>query len=193
MEEGSMLSTLDVGKLPQHAHYGTDTRETDLAYEVTRMRTTIGLWEQIKLVKPNKSFSLGFAAARPKLNPVRPEWDDPYDFVWFVAGWGPDGDRYIANAVRKLRPSLRTGRDTLDLRLAKSDQFEDVVESAVDGKFPWGDFPYGGATIVRTGNIILPCAVSGFHEVEDDTAAKAIGGRIGSTMLQMDYPELFAA
>jgi hypothetical protein len=193
MEEGSMVSTLDVGKLPQHAHYGTDTRETDLAYEVTRMRTTIGLWEQVKLVKPNKSFSLGFAAARPKLNPVRPEWDDPYDFVWFVAGWGDDRERYIANAVRKLRASLRTGEDTLALRLGESDQFEDVVDSAVGGKFPWGDFPYGGSTFVRVGNVLLPCAVDGFREVENDFVAKTIGGRIGSTMLQMDYPELFAA
>jgi hypothetical protein len=182
---------LNLNWLHRAAMYGTD----DLAALVMEMGTTITDWARLGIITPSDSF--GFAAAHPRSELVIPasdgRWNNPYKFVWFVVGWGPDGDRYIANAVRKLRPLLRTSKDTLELRLDTSLNFRNVVQSVVDGKFPWGDFPHGGGTLVRTGSIIIPCAADGFPEVENDFVAKTMGGRIGATMLQTDCPELFAA
>jgi hypothetical protein len=189
------LVPLDVRELPRMAPYGPEEREVDLASRALRMLTTTQEWARLKVVRRSRSF--GFAAAHPGTDPLisaaQTVWNNPYQFVWFVTSWGPEGDRHIANAVRMLRPTLRTGKDTLALRQSSPGQFWNVVESEAKGMYPWGDFPYGGATTVRVGNIVLPCAMSGFREVENDLVAKSVGGYIGATMLKVDYPEMFDA
>jgi hypothetical protein len=176
---------LDVTRLPRQSLY---QGSINLASVVWGLRTTIDEWAASELVKPNDSF--GFAMANAD---KASSWDDPYAFVDFVVGWGPQADRYIANAVRKLRAALRTTLDTLFIRINNPDNFRDVVESQeADGSFAWGDFPCGGATFVRVGDLFLPCAVSALKEVEDDAAAKSIGGHVGAMMLKIRNPDEFA-
>lgn len=186
---------LDVTRLPRQALYGPEGRRMNLASIVLGMANTVDDWSRLQalpndgtLVKPNDSF--GFAMAKPDAVDGG-NWDDPYDFVWFVAGWGPEGNRYIANAVRKLRALLRTGHDTLQLRLRFPEYFKDQVGSSSGAnRFEWGDFADGGAKLVSVGYLRLPCAVSALREVEDDSVAGTIGGHIGATMLKLDHPEL---
>ena len=121
--------------------------------------------------------SFGFAMAEPLLegdpDDALCSWNNPKEYVWFVGGWGPERNRYVANAIRKLRPLLRHDEafSTLELRLnGETGAFRDPVESAsVDpGKFLWGDFPYGGAVIRDMGVLMMVGACSGFTELEDD-------------------------
>lgn len=184
---------LDVARLPRHALFGT----TDMADLVLRARTAVTAMSNKDLVK--QTLSYGFAAAKfidgkdsvgesPRFN-----WNDPYEFVWFVTGWGPDQDRYIANAVRKLRATLRTGRDTIELRekeLHGKKPFKKKVDSQEeDGSFKWGDFPWGGAAQVKVGGLVIPTAVSCKLEVEDHILALFHGGQIGANLLQQIHPE----
>lgn len=178
---------LDVSRLPTEAPYGPEGAQIDLASAVVGLRASVYEMGRHRLVKPVKSF--GFAAAHPG-DPSALDWKDPYEFTWFVAGWGPDKDRYIANAVRKLRPTLRTKRSTLDLRMRGGKAFKKRVASQEsDGSFKWGDFPWGGGVLANVGDIIIPVAVSTFLEVEDDAVAMLAGGLIGGRMLQLDKPD----
>lgn len=180
---------LDVSSLPIKAFYGPEGGKVDLAPIVLAFRSTIKLWARSSLVITNASF--GFAMANPFLD-LR-LWDDPYQFTWFTAGWGPKRDIYVANAVRKLRPALRHGLDTLDMCITCPEAFINTVdEQEADGSFEWGDFPHGGATFVRVGDLILPSSVSCLKAVEDDPAAKTIGGHIGAAMLKLRDPDMFA-
>ncbi len=181
---------LDVSSLPRVAFYGSGDEEIELATIVLELGDTILLWERTSMIIANDSF--GFAMANPFVD-VSLLWDDPYKFTWFTSGWGPDADRYIANAVRKLRAALRLGRDTLDLRITDPNAFIDIVdEQEPDGSFEWGDFPWGGATFVRVGDLVLPSAVSCLNEVEDDVVAKTISGHVGAKMLKLRDSAEFA-
>lgn len=182
---------LDVASLPRTAPCESvaDGKSTDLATVASSLRPTINQWAADGLIKANDSF--GFAAAHIDSKSGW-SWDHPEQFIWFVIGWGPEGDRYIANAVRKLRPTLRINRDTLMLRVESPRLFRETVDStSADGSYPWGDFPWGGGTLVPVGPLVIPCAVSGLREREDDWVAKTIGGLIGTTMLSLRYPNLF--
>lgn len=183
-----ILTGIDVSRFPRELLFGPPDNQVDLGSVVMGLRSTFDSWAREGLVKKHSSF--GFAVADPSSRFM--DYNNPYDFVWFVVGWGEEGDRYIANAVRKLRSALRFHRDTLDLRLSMPEGFQDTVPSVDEnGEFPWGDFPWGGATFVRVGGITLPCSVSTLKEVEDDAAAKTIGGHIGATMLRVDHPSEF--
>lgn len=177
---------LDVRRLPRKAFF----MGADLEMIPWKMESVVPALANRGLVKANESF--GFAMAHQGLVGSK-VWDSPYDFTMMVWGWGTDGDRYIANAVRKLRALLRTGADTLELRATgRSDAFQDIVESVEeDGSFTWGDYPWGGAVAVNVGGIELRGAVSCLKEVEDDAVAKLILGLIGAEMLELRMPEEF--
>ena len=180
---------LDVATLPREAIHGG----FDLAEVALSMRAGIDELVRHGVVRPHASF--GYAAGLPRRHagPV-PNWDDPTQLVWFVGGWGPELERYVANAVRKLRALFRTGKDTLELRINDPDAFQDIVASAEeDGSFEWGDFPFGGATFVHSGEIFIPMSVSCLREVEDDAVAKALGGMVGAQMLKVNNPEKYNA
>jgi hypothetical protein len=125
-------------------------------------------------IRENDSF--GFAMTMPQANGslmCTDDWDRPDKFVWFTGGWGPHKERYVANAVRKLRATLREGGDTLDLRQHSPESFIDVADSVDgDGNFAWGDFPWGGAVIVDVFGVVAAGAVSCLHEIEDDYVAR---------------------
>jgi hypothetical protein len=178
---------LDVSRLPQQAFVGL----TNVASVIMTLRGAVDELARVGLVRQTQSF--GFAAATPSSDPLMEwEWDNPYQFTWFVAGWGPERDRFIANAVRKLRACLRTDMDTLTLRIKKPFDFQDVVDSVDEyGNFPWGDYAWGGATFVRAGHFVIPCAVSCLAEVEDDAVAKLMGGLLGNSLLRGTNPAEF--
>lgn len=180
------MKLLDVSRLPANALYGPDGNQIDLASIVTRLRPAVYEMGRRELIKPVKSF--GFAMAHP-LGTENVDWKNPYEFIWFVAGWGKDGERYIANAVRKLRATLRTGKATLVLREEGGKAFKKRVKSAEpDGSFKWGDFPWGGAVLTGVGGIVLPSAVSCLLEVEDHATALLGGGLVGGEMLKLNKP-----
>lgn len=184
---------LDVSTMPFERVYTCedgskiDLREfLDLHYDAVQALAGSGL------VKAKESF--GFAMLAPIWEddpfPEDDFWDKPEEFTWFVGGWGPDRDKYIANAVRKLRPLVRVGMtdegvdSTLCMRFENPSLFQDPVDSVNDdGTFPWGDFPWGGAAAVIMGPLTVAGAVSTFSEIEDDMVARLILGGIGQRIV----------
>ena len=70
-------------------------------------------------------------------------------------------------------------------------EFEDVVEQVNDnGDFEWGDFPYGGASVVRYGPLELVGACSGFKQVEDHLVTELILGHLAKRILAESDPPL---
>lgn len=191
------MDLLDVSTYPTTAPYGEGELQLNLAAIPRRMRTGFDELVKAGLIKPNDSF--GCAVARPCRDgdDTFQVWDadDPSDFLWFVTGWGPNRDMYVANAIRKLRPSLREGQDTLLMRCDPetyvSGEAASVKSVDADGNFPWGDFFWGGAVFVHVGGLCIPVAVSCLYEVEDDAIAKLIGGSVGAEMLKIDMPDEF--
>lgn len=192
---------LDVSAMPFERVYTCDDGSeidlgefVDLHYDVVQALTSNGL------VRANDSF--GFAMAAPMWGEDLENrlaggdfWDYPQDFVWFVHGWGPDRDRYIANAIRKMRALLRphriaegwgplTSDSTLEMRFDLPGAFRDKVDQQnPDGTFPWGDFPWGGAVRVDMGMLMLTGAVSCLSEIEDDMVARLILGGVGQRIV----------
>lgn len=176
-----MTTKLDVTSLPRECLYGKGEPELDLAGIVTDLRNAVEDLAHAELIKHNASF--GFAMANPAEN-YHEVWDRPEKLVWFVAGWGVDRDRYIANAVRKMRAAARQNHDTLSLG---HDDFNLTVESQEpDGSFAWGDFPYGGAAFAEIKGYRLLGGVSCLTEVEDHAVASLILGLVGAKMLERD-------
>ncbi len=173
------VRTLDVSRFSRSAYWGGSN--FDLASLVMDSRVSIETMMASGLIR--RSHSFGYAAANPvfqHFTDPRDVWDNPYNLVWFVAGWGPEADRLIANAVRKLRPAVRAMKDTLDIITTKwegyltldTSAFLNVVESVEpDGSFAWGDFPYGGAVHVRVDGRPFIGAVSALNQVHDDGIA----------------------
>lgn len=177
-----LTETLDVSRFPTERLYGAPGKKCNLASVIWPIRTFVDDLGRGETPLVEKNLSFGFAMADPWRD-YYSAWNSPYELVWFVGGWGPERDRYIANAVRKLRASARTQYNTLELRLRASELFRGAVESQEpDGAFAWGDYPWGGAVFLPFGGVTLLGAVSGLSEDEDAAIAAAILGLVGSQM-----------
>lgn len=134
--------------------------------------------------------SLGFAMAEPMwyTNYDLTEcWNDYARYVWFVGGWGPDRNMFIANAVRKMRPMLREQTDTLMMRHDRNAHsfMNPVGQVDADAKFPWGDFPWGGAVSLFIGGMFFEGAVSCFDDdIDDHNVASLTLGTIGKQIVR---------
>lgn len=185
-----MIAILNVGRLPFDQEIELDNGGW------IHMRQFLDTWRPILrglaqngVIKPQDSF--GFAMMTPiqndDLEAWISEWNHPYAYTWFVGGWGPDGNRYIANAVRKIRPLLRRCMEfsTLDMVLhGRPGKFQDIVDQIDgNGNFPWGDFPYGGAARVSYGPVQLIGACSAFTQFEDHLVTELILGDLARRIL----------
>ncbi len=192
------IKLLNVERLPTKRVYEASSGVTiDVAEVFSGLRAVVETMAREGMIRSDHSF--GLAMCKPELDEdiahavdsVFTNWDNPYLTTWFTGGWGPKQSEYIANAVRKLRPLLRTGGRTLDARvvgerLALGD-FINVVESVDEnGNFPWGDFPWGGATYYTVGTLIIPVAVSSLREDEDDMVANLFGSLIGNLITRIE-------
>ena len=185
---------LDVSSLPFDAKYECkDGTAIDMRQHLEGLRPVIEALASANYIKDKDSF--GFAMMQPLTEPIVNEfpddiWDKPEEFVWFVGGWGPYRDRYIANAVRKMRAMLREELPTLTLRISESPvRFQDIVDSVNDdGTFSWGDFPWGGATLYPIGDaeVVLMGSVSALSEIEDDVVAQLILGLLAQPIINGD-------
>lgn len=172
-----MTSFLDVTRLPVSFVLADGT---DVADIIAGIRPAMEQLMKAGLLKTTDSF--GFAMIDPSLllnHDEQDYWRDPYAYICFVGGWGPDRDMFVANAVRKLLPHARTGIDTLSLRLwsarGENIQFQNVVESVdAEGNFPLGDFPRGGSVDFWLGGHPYNGAVSCYKETEDAAPAALI-------------------
>ena len=177
---------LDVKNLPQEQTYTCDDGTTiDVREFVEDHRPAIEALAAHGKIKDTENF--GFAMAAPQFGEsvISLNWDKPEEFVWFVGGWGPKRLQCIANAVRKLRPLLRTGfYSTLDLRRFAPQEFDNPVPSFdANGTFPWGDFARGGGVVVQMCELLLPGAVSCLKETEDDTVTRLILGNFAAKIV----------
>lgn len=176
---------LDVSRLPFSRPIGD--QGFDLAEMIQKMYSTMQFWQASDLVKASDRegdpiVNFGFAMADPFVYYHQKVWNDPYELAWLVGGWGPLRDRYIANALRKMRAAAREGFNTLRLKHSPNhgDVFRDVVDSVEnDGRFRWGDFPHGGAVSVEMGELNLLGAVSVYAEDEDGVVAATLLGFAG--------------
>lgn len=167
MQAGTVL---EPRTFPTERLYEGTEDDVELAAVLADLSATVHTLNHSGLVKKVTSF--GFAMANPIDALVRDRWNEPNEFLYIVCGWGMDGPRYTANAVRKLRPALRLGRDTLDIQRNDPGSFLDPVDSQTDdGKLLWGDFPWGGAVRLPYGGHDYYAAVSCFTAEEDHAVA----------------------
>ena len=182
------LTTLDVGTLPVEFDYWHNKHQSKIGLQniVFKLEPVIESMMANGVIERHESF--GFAMANPTtpLEYTR-HWDHPEKLIGFVSYWGPDGKRYAANAVRKIRAAARTSLDTQTIRLECPDKFRDEVESVEsDGTFAWGDFPYDGAVHVNTLGRHLLGAVSAYPKEQDPIVASLILHILGHDMFEAD-------
>jgi hypothetical protein len=182
---------VDVEKLPFEQSYASKNGN------IINMRELLdGLRAPINILGTTGNIgqvdSLGFAMAEPMCYTcydLDKYWDDYMQYVWFVGGWGPDRNMFIANAVRKMRPMLREQTDTLTMRHDKhAHSFMNPVDQVdADARFPWGDFPWGGAVSLFMGGMFFEAAVSCFDDdVDDDIVATLAVGVIAKNIIRGD-------
>jgi len=169
-----MVELLDVSGLPGGQVYKTrNGGEVNFGNVFDQLRLVIEQMMTLKLIKKTESF--GFAMSKPDHVESIQDWDDPSQLVWMTAGWGPDKDRYVANAARKLRLADRLGFDSIGVRESYIDTPVDSQEP--DGTYAWGDFPYGGAVWhahPHIAGVSLLAAVSALTQQEDDMVTSMI-------------------
>jgi hypothetical protein len=174
---------LDMSEFARTAPYGVDVdgKQFDLATFPKLLRPTFENWAQKNIITRSDSFGYAMGTEKPAT------WlpNEPYKAVWFVTGWGPEGEQRMSDAVRMLAAMWRIGLDTLQVRLEGRRHRLREVESVVDGRFPYGNIVRGGAALVRVGDLSLPCAVGGPNEVDNNLMAKTVGAGIGTTMLKV--------
>lgn len=183
---------LDVSVFPTTYEYtGTNGTTVELADMILDMKYMIELLAQLGVIRDTIG-SFGFAVSFLEPHELENLYDDPGSFVGIVGGWGDEQHRYIANAIRKMRASARTGSDTLEMVEAGAkldfDLFTDRVESEVKGAFPWGDFAHGGAAFVSFGDRTMLVAASFVTAEQDDLVAGFIGKLYGKAMYLADKP-----
>ena len=198
---------MDISSLPISAKYGQPGREINLADVAGKVYGLIPTMVKSGLLStgPGGDYSFGFAMAVIDHNQRISAWDDYQKLTLFVAGFGENSEAYIANAVRKMRYSARTGKNSLTA--AGSDgptwRVQDPAEMInPDGSLPWGDFPHGGAVFLETPIVNgfkpgpawantrwLLAAVSGFTQEEDAAIAASILQFINLAIEKADAPQ----
>ena len=179
------MSTLEIACLPTAYRFGGSLIVIDDLAELARELTEQVIESMMDTGLLARKESFGFAMAFPERE--APTWDDPESLIAFIMHWGPEGPRYAANAVRKIRPAARTLMDTQLMRMRYPEAFTDIVESQEpDGSFAWGDFPYDGAVHLNVLGRNLLGAVSAFPKEQDPVVAALILGAIGLEMHKAD-------
>ena len=184
------LSPLDVSAFPTTYEYtGANGTTIELADLIDTIKDTIELWVRLGVIR-NTIESFGFAVSFLEPEELEKRYDDPELFVGFVGGWGPEQTRYTANAIRKMRAAARTGSDTLEMVEVGAKHginlFEDKVESQVDGTYPWGEFPWGGAIFISFGDRTMMIATSFVTQDQDDLVAGFLGKLFGKALYLAD-------
>lgn len=181
---------MDIRSLPISAKYGPEGHQIELADVAGEVfRNIIPSLIGSGLIEPDTPrYSFGFAMAVIDQNERIGAWNDYQKLTLFVIGWGDDTYKVIANAVRKLRFSARTGLDSYEAVGVNgpTGRVNNPVDSVeLDGSFAWGDFPYGGAVFLEAPIVNgfkpgpayymytrwLLGAVSGFSQQEDAALA----------------------
>jgi hypothetical protein len=181
------LARLDIPSLPQETVYTGANGSVNMLEVVNSFRHVIDELARGGHVKATNS--LGFAMAKPAYAPIDTHnWNKPDELAWFVGGWGPNRDRYIANALRKMRALARTCRSsTLAMKHVSPGLFENEVDSAEeDGSFAWGDFAYGGALRLRLNRLEIMGGVSGMTQMQDDFVTYMILATMAQHILEVD-------
>jgi hypothetical protein len=165
--------TLDVASLPGSAVFTNEAGSIDFGeLLMEKLEPLIITMEACGIIKKTENF--GFAMAKPGIDLIDNPWDDPTRLVWMTIGWGPDQERYIANAVRKMRYSARTTFDSIECDVLDFNTPVNSVED--DGTYLWGDFPWGGAAWYGDLNngLLLLGGVSGYTQQQDHIVAQLI-------------------
>ena len=107
------MEAVNLADLTFPTHY--DCYGKNLASRVWQLLgEAVPQWQSSGLLDKNNGF--GVAVANPKFaGHFSHVWNSPIDLVGFVVSWGPEGERYVANAIRKMRATARTGQNTLSL------------------------------------------------------------------------------
>lgn len=177
-----MPGTLMVCDLPRELVHTFDDGSTFNFAEFSRM--IVPAITALAAARAISQSDFGFAFGTPQKVEdfdLDEHWDDPMKYVWCVDGWGLKSNKYIANAVRKMRPLLRLNAvSTQEVCEGYPEAFVDVVDSIQDdGTFAWGDFPKGGAVRTIMGGMIFVCGVSGFSPDEDHAVALLLANALG--------------
>jgi hypothetical protein len=154
----------------------------------TLIQESVSFWRDNGLLRRNDShcFAVLVKVLRGEraLGELQSELDNPealFDFAYLSDG-SDDGEaeRYAANALRKMRATVRTGVDTLVLARSVDEMFVNRVgDTDTASELPWGEFPYGGAVLVDNGKqgaakVQVVVGVSAFTQEEDDWLAELV-------------------
>jgi len=181
------MDTIDIADFPVKFEWDGGPSPIGLHNTVLSLQPVMDKLMAGGFISPRESF--GFAMANPGVDYSKC-WNDPSKLIAFVNYWGPDGPRYAANAVRKIRAAAREGKDTQAIRLQCPELFQDEVEQTdpsieTAGVFPWGDFPFDGAVFVNCIDLRLLGAVSAYPKEQDPVVASLVLGLIGLDMNQI--------
>jgi hypothetical protein len=172
------MTKMDVssGALPENAMFGPEGRQIDLmALADDTMAALVPALIQSKIIKSDaKPLSYGFAMATLGPVNIRKYWDNFDKLVLFALGWGPDSQRCIADAVRMMRYSARTTRDSYCAQREFGSVLNNVKSVEEDGSFTWGDIPLGGAAFVNFNTRQLLGSTSGFSPEENHAITTSV-------------------
>lgn len=194
----TLTKTLDVSVLPTvQAYISPGGNGLDVvAFLEEQVRPVISLLMTNGQIRDVDSF--GFAMAMPLHRSMVTDmpavlsfggWDDPEELTWLTWGWGPNRDRYVANAVRKMRYSARTLDDSIVTQEDPGSIDTPVDSAAEDGSFPWGDFPWGGAAYVDVEEMAFLGASSALTQREDHHVTVLILSLLANAFHKLDHPD----
>lgn len=192
MDASGAVEYLDMSKFTRErvvlamSPYTNMVEDVSLGIIIQNCRPAIEAMQQAGLLATINSAgdevdSFGFAMTDPYLTyaELKEVWDDPYRLAWLVGGWGSYADKCIANAVRKLRVSARTGKDSFTVGKYMRHLIDNPVGVIdADGRFEWGDFAFGGSAPLHIGFTRPFVAASAFKQDEDVPAALLVGGSV---------------
>jgi hypothetical protein len=197
----SVEGFFDISDLPTRQVYGI-TKAFEVSDRIMQdVRAAIASGIRTGHYGEKLGSGFGFALSAPMhVDSVRgfaEHWNELNRVVWLVGGEGHMKNLLIANAVRKLRPLIRNGQDTLSLATSLHAhrhfvgiitdheyeiEKETVRRDPTHSQFRWGDFPWGGGVRIEFGHTVVFGALSGGTQQEDHVV---ISHAINELMLGM--------
>jgi hypothetical protein len=172
-----MPLSIDLSKVILDVQSSPNAGDIPLEYKAL-LQATVELWQKGHGFIPSHSF--GCVVANPAYaGRYYNIWDNPEQLFSgaLVLGWGPESTYCVADSIRKIRVTARTGLSSWDVQYHHRGLIANEVLPAVeDASCPWGDLPLSGALLYRTGADQRLIGTGGLSGAEDELISLLVGG-----------------
>jgi hypothetical protein len=182
----ALKGILDLHELVLPRHY--DYRGADLVPGMQKFLSVVPEWiEQDLLTITGDDGSFGMVVTlATTLRDLKLNWDRPSRLLGVALPYGDNGLAYVYNALNKLRPAARTGRDTLVLPQGEYlDLVGNAAKLAPGEPVPFGDFGHPGGVICTDGTEWVGVAVSGFKGRQNHKLGVQFGAHVLDAMAEV--------